>query len=461
MPARIRYGKLCEAKISHAYFLDQGAVPFEALSDTLQERLTARFNSGELFEIVPTAATLQRMQAANLIFKPTQTGFMLGVRLQETAGSLQPFVPLPPDLKLFFGLKPVSPYLTNFSGLPLQPPPFAPFCWHFFNASGNQREGRLFLHRPIPDFSPSRAYEAGEVYLDGNELFEAIRATGPSGSPVAADWRLTPPDTFSAGQSYRKGDRVLAQGRVYQAKVDQPGNTLSDGSRWAVAGDLPHQFAHAGDRMAIRPGIFKHDVSSAALNQARVRIFSVENGQMLSQTTEQAVSGSLKAVPVSVEGLPQGRYRLEIANAAGSAVTSLGMEFLFLPEAITQGWFGVVEITNPSGVAALTDAAGAILSPVYELRFRSRATRWQYHFPKAQPVGPGAEVQPLAGSPEKLITPNPIPLTLQAPGIRLQADNASTSSVNETVILPRPGTDRIRAEQGQWYSDIYLSNLPL
>jgi hypothetical protein len=107
---------------------------------------------------------------------------------------------------------------------------------------------------------------------------------------------------------------------------------------------------------------------------------------------------------------------------------------------------------------ALLNADGTLRSPRYVLRFLNRATRWRYIFPSAQKVGVGGEVGPQGGNSSILVTPAARPLTRFGSGSRLQADDATTPSVSEEILLPTPEVKSIRRENAEWFSETRVPN---
>jgi hypothetical protein len=282
---------------------------------------------------------------------------------------------------------------------------------------------------------------------------------------VAGDWERIPPDTFDATETYAAGARVLASNRIYRALVSGPSTDLDDGTQWQQVGLVPNQYVTAADALAPRPEVFDLDLGAGSLPEALVRLRRLGEAAVVwarTFTADPADPGAtLDRVQLDLRGLAPGAYHLEVLDAASALLPELGFDLYLGAAAVRGGWLGVIEILPGAGDMALLDGDGALRSPRFSLRFLNRASRWRYRFPSAQALGDGAEVAPEAGDARTLVTDRPRPITRYGDGVRLQADDPLTPEVSEQVRLPLPEVQRIRHQSAQWYSDIYLSNLPI
>jgi hypothetical protein len=461
-----QYAVLFEVEILHDYHLNRSEVVYEALRYEQQFQVMSQYSTERFLSITPTAQTDRTLAGYQLLFKPTETGFLVATRLDSDAPTARPFLPLASNFQLTFGLRIDDPYFFNYTALSASS---LGFYW-FSNRSENAVEGKQFLSAAVSAFAPDQAYEADQVYSenssDGINLYRALRDTGPAASPIAVDWERIPHDTFDAAISYKEGAIVLWENQLYQALQDVvSGSDLDDTAQWESLGTLANQYVTAADKVVIKPDRFNLDLRTVALSQATVRIFRSSETVPLWEQEYEAEVGTLETVQVLLSGFIPGLYRLEIVDASSVVVPDLGFEFYLDADAVRDRWFGVIDIGLGSGSMALLEATGNLRMPPprYQLRFLNRATRWRYHFPAIQAVGPGADVDPDPADNRILITPLPYPLTRWGGGIRLQADagDSETSTVLEEVLLPEPGISRIRRQQAQWYSEIYLFNLKL
>jgi hypothetical protein len=147
---------------------------------------------------------------------------------------------------------------------------------------------------------------------------------------------------------------------------------------------------------------------------------------------------------------------VDVLDAA--SVVARELSCYLAPRAITEHWFGVIEIGMGTGDFALFNNDGTLRAPRYVVRFLNRATRWRYIFPSPQAVGSGAEVAADGGDNRILVTPVPRPLTRFGVGSRLQADSAATPTVSEEILLPAPEVNRVRRQSTEWFSETHVPN---
>ena len=459
-----RYAVLFEVDVWHDYGLNRGGTIYEALSLSQQAQVMGQYASDRFLKIQPTAATMQTLAGQQLLFRSTQTGFLVAAKLGPAALDAQPLIPLGSDFQLTFALQIVDPYFFNYTALSDNVPPF----YWLSNESGNEIGEKRFLSRSVPSFDAGRAYLADELYSepaagDTMNLFRARQDTGPTATPTSDHWELMPANTFDASLTYVEGAIVLANNQLYRAlQAVAAGSDLNNASLWEPFDSIANQYVTSADRLAVRPPVFTLELSDVALTQATVRILRGTTTAVAWERTFESTDGPLETVQVTLSAMRSGRYRLELLDAALVPQPALGFEFYLDATAVRDRWFGVIAIGLGSDNFALLDSSGNLRSPRYRLRFLNRASRWRYRFPADQAIGTGADVAPeVPENQQVLVTAQPRPLTRYGPGIRLQADDAGTADVSEEVLLPEPDVRRIQRQNAQWYSDIYLSNLPI
>jgi hypothetical protein len=455
----IRYRPLFHVDIAHDYFLSRGDVVFEAHADADRAALTRLHAVNDYLEIAPDDTTVSTLAGHRMLFKATGSGFTVAVQLDPSATDLRPLVPPPPDFRLTFALRLADGRFANYTELG----PVATGFYRFGNDSQNHTAGVSFLSSRVPAFSATRRYVAGEVRAQAAgatfDLFLALRDTGPAAAPVPADWRRIPADTWSASTTYRTGAIVLFSNQLFRALVDNPGTDLTNATEWQPVGVLGNQYVTVTDTILPVSGLFNLDIGDAALALATVRVFPSGGTVAAAEQTFAAAQGTLSQVQINLRGLRPGRYRVEILNAAGGIVRELPC--FLSPRAITESWFGVIEIGSGTTDFALFNNDGTLRAPRYVVRFLNRATRWRYIFPSAQQVGVGADVVVEAGDNRILVTPAPRPLTRFGVGSRLQADSAATPTVSEEILLPAPEANRIRRQNAEWFSETHVPNFTI
>jgi hypothetical protein len=455
----IRYRPLFEVAISHDYFLSRGATVFEAQRAAEQSALMASFPLGQILDVFPDEASCARLAGHRMIFRPSDTGFMVAVQLDGSAPDIRPAIPPAADFNLTFVLRVKDARFANYTELGAEGSGFV----RFGNDSQNTVAGVNYLSRRVAAFDPARRYVAGDTRIQPAgptfDLFLALRDTGPSAAPVAADWRRIPADTFDAAVSYQAGAIVLSANQIFRAQVNSPGTNLNNPADWQPAGLLGNQYVSTADNALQVTRLFNLDLGAAALPQATVRVFRANETTVASEQTFVAGQGVLGQVQIDLRTLAPGPYRLEVLDGGLVVVPGPGGPIYLAPAARMEGWFGVIDIGLGTAGFALLNGDGTLRAPRYALRFLNRSTRWRYIFPAAQTAGTGADVAPEAGSDRILVTAAPRPLTLFGAGSRLQADDAATPAVSEEVLLPAPEANRIRRQNAEWFSEIHVSNL--
>lgn len=452
----IRYRTLFEVDIVHDYFVNRGEVVIEAQPDEDRAALAALYSAADVFEIEPDAPTRAALAGHKLLFRSTRSGFIVVVQADASTPP-RPIIAPGDGFRLAFVLRLRDARFANYTELG---PPSS--FYRFGNDAQNRVASVSYLSRPIPAFDTTRRYLVGEVRSQAAgstfDLFLALRDTGPAATPVAADWRRIPADTFSAGETYQSGAIVLAANRVYRALVDAPGTNLANAAEWQPLELLGNQYASATDAMGVEFAFATLDIAAAALSSATVRITRAGAAAPVSEQPFAAEQGTLSRVQVDLRTMPSGTYRLEVLDDTQTAVPGQSRSIFVAADARSTGAFGVIEIRSGTADYALLDGAGALRSPRYALRFLNRATRWRYIFPAPQAIGAGADVAHEGADQRVLVTAAARPLSRFGPGSLLQANVVATPA-SEEILLPAPDVERMRRENAEWFSETHLPNL--
>ncbi|WP_319502419.1 hypothetical protein [uncultured Draconibacterium sp.] len=108
------YKPLFGVNILHKYFLNKGTEDYFSMSDVEKEKQLAGYPLSDLFSIVPSANTSQRLNGHKLILKNTNRGFMVWTKVSESDTN-SPFIPLDGSLDFTFLLKTFNSTFNHFT----------------------------------------------------------------------------------------------------------------------------------------------------------------------------------------------------------------------------------------------------------------------------------------------------------------------------------------------------------
>lgn len=453
----IRYATLFNVRITHAFFENMDRAPFDLLTAE-QRRIIGRQRAVAAFiAIAPASETRRLLNDQRMVFKARADGFRVGVEI-NAAG--EPFVPISGDLNLRFALRPSDPRLASYTS----PEVVGRTFLRLGNDSGNVIATRPFLTQPVAPFSATTAYSAGDIRTVAQgatfQLHQAIRDTGPSAAPDAADWTRLFDDTHDPARVYAAGDRASSGNQVFEALVNAPG--AIGGADWQLMDTLANQFATRRDAMALHPALFRLDVSAAASASVTVNLRRPGIATIVHTDRAAVDTGNVLEALVDARSIPPGRYEIEVLDAASASVAALASTVYIDGDAVNCNWLGVIEIGAGINEFALLTAGGAVRDPaaMFELAFLNRSSRWRYRFSRAQPIGAGADVAAEGATGTVLLSTEVWPHTRSSQGIRLRADDPATPAP-EDIALPSPSTSTVRREAGQWVSEQFLTNFPV
>ena len=471
MSFKISYKPFFSLNILHGYFLDKGVLPFDTLDAPTQASILQAYDARSFLSIKPSEETIRLLKGHHMVARSNKNGLTVGISAVEAAGKWKPELVPSSTLKLTFFLEVTDPLFYNYTNLPLYT--HQNQVYYFSNQVVNDHGSSLHLSSPVKPFDSSRPYHAGDLHIDTSptppRLFEAVRYI-PAGPYDPGDWREWPAPAFSSAESYVRGDTVLFNGNLYQASEDPAITVSPDPTEWDDLGavpDLAFQFAHLEDRLPIRRGHIRDDVTQLSpapgLTDIEVQVSKTspkgvkEASATLTVPFSAATGQTLGEIGVDVSRLAPGLYTWEVINvgAPGNPPVSTPKSGVFYLHNQTEKPFGIVEIfldrTNVDSSYWLLDANDNLVNnlppatpptttpPTYTLQFKNRSTYWRYRLSEVQtlsnsgPLIPGATI-----ASDIFVTKYPRPLTKTFADLKIKPNGTliSIPEPNVTLITP-------------------------
>ncbi len=283
--------------------------------------------------LVPSESTRALLANSSLLWKMEGHQLLVIVKVNDDQ---TPFKPLPLDQKLVFYLDLLTSDFMTISSFELSR--FRTHRFYFSNRAENLYQNKAYLSSPLA------SYEGAKTYLPGDMV------TGPSDE-------------------------------AYECKKESTGNAPTDPTFWVQKGAFRYSTTQDLIRVIFGSALFK-------LSSAR-QIFTIKvyGYNTLSSDFDQLVldehvidlgSGeSSDEVQVSLSGLGEGKYRVEISGESFMVYASTTM--------INTTKLGVLEIffSEPNGSDyGLLDINGKVQELSTTIRFANRRAYWTYHTPK-------------------------------------------------------------------------------
>ncbi len=419
MPFEISYRPLFTVKIEHDYLLDLGSKEFDSLPPEMQDRQSSRYQLSDYIEIQPSQETSLLLKRHRCRLHPNPDSLQVLTSTIQKNGKPAPERPLPDNAKLFFvaRLKNDSflsqanvPELLRHQGL------------FFSNRFEHSDTNRLQLTHPLPAFDPAASYQAGDLALDDanspSQLFEAKTNLAPAPSPTSAHWLQLPAPPYQNGADYATGDRVLLDGKCYEAKSDgqhpaPPDNAWTE--RYAP------RFADgvsAADRVAMRPPQFTLSLDPESdITFATATLKDTNDAIVWEKSFFNPNGEPLQSITIDASSLAPDFYKLDVKKGNGTSLPDFPATIYRLPDSLPHPPFALIEIQNRpvSSSHSLVDAQGNLTTPVFKIRFRKRHAYWRYLFHGNTADYPPQDTGPLTQEdpqdPTRFVTTEPLPLT--------------------------------------------------
>lgn len=418
MATVIAYQRLLEVRFLHEYYLLSREVLsyFDKPEDERYDILRKRVSDGhylvrEDILIEPTPQTQAALKGLGWRFIRSSAGFTLAAAtepmvLSNGQAAKRPKVAPAPGTQFQFVLRTANPLFQNFTTVPLRRQRL-PYIYYFNNRPQAVNEADFAsMSLPVPVFSPDRFYEMGDLAMNGNLLQEA-------------DTNISPPAT---------GTWTTVKGSGFVNEADRT--------------CLPKNFSYPLD-----PGLNIHHALVTLLDGT-----GNEVNRLMFESKDKPLSEMRLQWSTPRSPLPDGRYQVQINAGAVSEILDV-----FLSDA-HGGAFGIIHLNmdeqdpryrilgTEGEIRSTPGPNGRPLPPVFELRWRSRKTYWQYlpHF-TGKTFKPESAFDKYLN--EHATTFVPQPFTFLPIGVMSPTENtpALLPKAEPALLKPRP-PDRLSAE---------------
>ncbi|MGV8136595.1 MAG: hypothetical protein AB2L20_15405 [Mangrovibacterium sp.] len=399
MSVTVAFEVLFEVRILHHYFLNRANIVFDRMPLAERAALMLQYDCREFLEIRPTTSCEQLLRSHRCIFKQTASGFVVALRAEQDLGKHYPFIPFNDDDFFTFSIRLTDMDFWNYTALPF---------------SGN----------------------SGNIFVFSNR-----QAT----MPLLFPWLMVSPPVYQAGKEYLPGDMLGDKagdpGKLFIAKVRTKKKTsvASDWTEEKKAEGFPMYYAGGEDRMPVWMDHVNYTPGVSGLTPELTLVS--ETGQVLTVPFE-TLPGDPPVFQLDLGRFPEGVYTLhaQSASPAGSE------QIRFFLHHGRETPFAMIHLAAKSNVEAYQIAGNEqeLKSPVYEIRFRNRATHWRY-------IGKDFD--------KESVTAEPLPLTRFGVITDVAVPGRDGMMIED---LPNPSDTMVKtealtiAEEEKYYSEIHI-----
>jgi hypothetical protein len=335
----LTYKALFEVKILHHFFLNKAdaATNTEKVFDNMpladKTEVLKGYDVRNFIRIEPTATTAAILRKHHCIYKNTATGILVGLQSKSSGGQSFPDFSFADDLHFTFNLYFDDVYFTNYTALPLVRK--NNFCYFLQNRNAGSDKKYPSLTQ-FPDAFAAGTFSSGDIISDNaanpTQLFMANKIT--TAAAPGADWINDPLVGGNPLHYLTKKDLLRVYSDRLRFNTEQTGElnlTITVKDRW---------------------------------------------GNTVTPKFETTTENDKVIVLVDLHLLPEDLYTIKLEDLA----KPYSEAFSFFHLQNDTGPDVIVDLSIKSEDAAynMTDGAGALLEPVYELRFRNRYAQWRY-----------------------------------------------------------------------------------
>lgn len=422
MAINIKYNKLFEVRILHAFALKTGVSFFSKTSvQQAEELIDFNYNIAQYLKIVPTEDCRKLLKNHRLLFKDSPLGFFVGVETAATttnANSIKPAIEIAENTVFNFKIQVTNSDWINITNLSLNPAIRAKYYFSNYQNLGELTAPSLARFPKM--FNANQTYEMGEIVTNGSAILQATRnVDGTLAISSSNLWASINNDSLVTNQ-----DNIL------------------------VPLSFKYHFnTNAG--VAIQDVVF----TLKTLDNQIIKTISINETTPFSDYVL-----DFRKIVATDPIIESGRYLLEVNSPNGySAIHTLQIS----TDTINREDFGIISIAHQANLndfrllennGELRQNSGQTQTPVFEIRFKNRATYWRfiqhasdnYTLPSGDPNFKVAD---------KIIrTKTPLPLSKFYVAYQLP-----TTSIN----IPNPSDYTLQRDEAKerYISEIFLPKL--
>ena len=348
------------------------------------------------FEITPSPETVLFLKGQGILFKVIENKLIVLIRVDENDKALVDFSK---SGKLTFFMKLTNPYFNNFTNLGHHPSD--PEKYYFSNIYQTKIGSDLYLSSKIPVYNNTRDYPVGTLASNTSDIvFEAIK-----------------PSSNASKRALTNKDYWMSRGKV--------------------------QYVNSGDIVEVTPFVYLFKTVSNTDFTVNIYTLNYDTGiydKQVTDTLNLSFSNPQTSIPVRLEKLPKGYYRIEVNGRSRYVYTD--------SNAVYNNIFGIIEIFNflpASGAFSLFNASGIAKNPLFTIRFPNRVLIWKY-IAKSNDVVSVKDSRPaphklsfIALADNEFISAKPVPVS-QKPLKTLSLESTALGNISA---IANPGTERL------------------
>ena len=348
------------------------------------------------FEISHSAETASVLKGQGMLFKMVGNKLIVLIRVDE---SDKPLIDFSKSGKLTFFMKLTNPYFNNFTNLNYHPS--EPRKYYFSNANQSKVGSDLYLNSKIPIYNNTNDYPIGTLASNVSDtVFEAIK-----------------PSSNSSKRPLTNKDYWMNRGKI--------------------------QYVNSNDLVEVTPFVYLFNTISDT--DFTVNIYGLNHNtgaydMQVTDTVNLSFSSSQTLVPVRLEKLPKGYYRIEVNGESRYVYTD--------SDAVYNNIFGIIEIFNflpASNAFALFNGSGTGNGSLFTIRFPNRLLIWKYiarsndvvSVSDSRPPPHKLSFIPQAGN--EFVSAKPVPIS-QKPLKTLSMESTALGNISA---IANPGTDQL------------------
>lgn len=353
-------------------------------------------NRSDDFEISPSAETVSVLKGQGMLFKMIGNKLIVLVRVDD---SDKPLIDIDRSGKLTFFMKLANPHFNNFTNLDYHPSESKRY--YFSNANQSKIGSDLYLNSKIPVYKNTNDYPIGSLASNASDIvFEAIK-----------------PSSSTSKRALTNKDYWMNRGKV--------------------------QYVNSNDLVEVSPFVYLFNTISDTVFTVNIYGLNFNTGAYdvpVTDTVNLSFSSAQTAVPVRLEKLSKGFYRIDINGESRFVYTD--------SDAVYSNTFGIIEIFSflpASNAFALFNTSGKAKGSLFTIRFPNRVLIWKFiarssdvvSVKDSRPPPQKLSFIPLAGN--QFISSKPVPVS-QKPLKTLSLESTALGNISA---IANPGTERL------------------
>jgi len=345
----LTYKPIFSIEIWHDYFLRfyKADNPYNLLN-----QLPLNYALNNFIQLKPTKETAELLKNFGLKYRENSRGLTIYAQASElSGGNFVTFIPVDISSKFTFEIHSISPYLMNFTGLPINDFDIL----YFNNLQDNKTDDGLYLSQKMDAYNSTISYDLGDLLYNNDQIYESIAdASITGGLGDNNKWQSIDYKNDVADTTIAKGINHVTK-KDYLTSVEK--NWFYKANNTSPSSSISFTLKDFKNNTIALGNVLGTNIPQSPITTPPSTMTEWEH-------------------QLNLTHIPDGKYTIQVDSA--------NYDFYYFNQIKAESLIGIIEIfpgTSIPDYQFLTAGSNGIeiSSKIFKVRFKNRITKWKYY----------------------------------------------------------------------------------